>query len=188
MKFQHLVGVVVAAVLLSGCMTQEAVNEKFHQINMERADENKEILSRLGSKQYKGISKDAAMKAMAIAFQNLDIIVENSDYPTGLIAGKAKGVKPLSYEEYEVNKSIEKVRMEKYFGYSAFKDPSNIESVYSAVMLETADGVQISVRGRSDIKTAANEVSSSEFPPKWLEISYTKIWKEFEKNLLLQKK
>jgi hypothetical protein len=166
----------------------EGAQAKFQMINMERATENQQILLRLGTKQFQSISKDAAMKAMAVTFQKLDIIVESSDYQGGLLAGRTKGVKPLSYEEFEVVKSIEKVRMEKHFGFSSFGDPSRIELVYNAVVLETADGVQISLRGRSDIKTGAAEVTSAEFPPKWLEISYTKIWNEFEKNIFVQAK
>lgn len=170
--------------LITGC----ASPEKFQLITKERAEENKLILARLGSKQIQGVSKEAAVKAMAIAFQKLDIVVENADFQTGLLVGKTKGVKPLSYEEFEMVKSIEKARMEKYLGFSAFGDPSRIELVYNAIVLETGEGVQISVRGRSDIKTSANEVTSSEFPPKWLELSYLKIWNEFDKNIFVQAK
>lgn len=166
----------------------EGAQANFQKINMERAAENQQILSKLGTKQFQRISKDDAMKAMAITLQKLDIIVESSDYQGGLLAGRTKGVKPLSYEEFEVVKSIEKARMEKYFGFSSFGDPSRIELVYNAIVLKTEDGVQISLRGRSDIKTGTAEVASAEFPPKWLEISYTKIWNEFEKNIFIQAK
>lgn len=184
MKTQFQLFILAICLSLVGCSS----TEKFQLINRERAEENKLILARLGSKQIQGVSKEAAVKAMSIAFQKLDIVVENADYQTGLLVGKTKGVKPLSYEEFEVVKSIEKARMEKHLGFSAFGDPSRIELVYNAIVLETSNGVEISVRGRSDIKTSAAEVTSAEFPPKWLEISYQKIWNEFDKNVFIQAK
>lgn len=180
-KIYLLIGVLVF-VTLSGCASQ------IKHLNAAWEHDNKQLADKIGVREYKGVSKEKAINAMAIAFQRLDIIVTNSDFRTGLMAGTATAPKPLSYEEFEVVKAAENSRAQSHVPFMIW-DLTGFNSVINVFVLETDDGVQISQRAKLNFNgNRADIIPVSEFPPKGMEIAINKIWDEFEKVLFVQGK
>jgi hypothetical protein len=181
MKQLYLLICIFIFVGISGC----AGNMK--NLNAAWEHDNKQMLNKIGTKEYKNVSKEKAVNAMAIAFQKLDIVITSSDFRTGLLAGIATAPKPLSYEEFEVVKAIEDSRARTHVPMLIW-DLTGFDSIFNVFILETDDGVQASVRAKLNFRGNKEIVPVSEFPPKAMEIAINKIWDEFEKTLFIQGK
>jgi hypothetical protein len=68
---------ILSTLFLIGCQSQigslDAVWEK----------DNRELFNKIGVREYTVLTKEQAFNSMVIAFQRLDIIIENSDIKTG---------------------------------------------------------------------------------------------------------
>ena len=117
----------------------------------------------------------------------LDLIVDSSDFRTGLLAGSATAPKPLTHEEFEIVKTVEDARVRQHlilFVWSL----TGFESKFNVIFLDVPNGVQVSLRARLNYKAYRNDrIPISNFPPKATEIAINKIWNEFEKVEFIQK-
>jgi hypothetical protein len=159
--------------------------------NMPKLDEvwekhNSATYASKGTREYKHVSKADAVKAMIVAFQQLDIIIENSDMTVGLLTGSAVYPKPLDYKELQIVHEVEDARMKSIEPQASWLS-TGFENKVNVVFLETSDGVRISIRMKMAYKgNLANVLPVSNLPPKALEIALPKIWNEFEKVNFIQ--
>jgi hypothetical protein len=172
---------IISALFLFGCQSQIASLDSVWE------KENSEIFKRIGVREYTGLTKEQAVNAMVIAFQRLDLIVDSSDFRTGLLAGSATAPKPLTHEEFEIVKTVEDARVRQHlilFVWSL----TGFESKFNVIFLDVPNGVQVSLRARLNYKAYRNDrIPISNFPPKATEIAINKIWNEFEKVEFIQK-
>jgi hypothetical protein len=148
--------------------------------------DNNELFKTIGTREYTNLTKEQAVNAMVISFQRLDLIIENSDFKTGLLSGTANAPKPLSLEEYNLMAKTEDARARMYFPL-IYWSPSGYESKFNAVVLDIPNGVQISLRARLTLPGRPDLHILSNFPPKGVEIAIKKIWNEFEKVEFIQR-
>ena len=186
MKKNTLLICAVAVIsFLSGCATTGGLQG----LDADWGRENQGLQDKLGVKTYENISKEKAMNALMVAFQRLDLIVENSDFKTGFMMATANSPKPLTYDEYEIVKKAENdkaVGYEPRFSWDFFRD---FKSQFNAVFLETGNGVQISIRANLNfVGDRTSVIPITEFPSEGLKISLPKIWNEFEKVAFIQEK
>jgi hypothetical protein len=170
--------------ILSGCASRGTIKS----LDYEWGLENQSIQNTIGVRTYENISKDKAMNAMLVAFQRLDLIVENSDANTGFILATANAPKPLTHEEFERVIEIEDGRARSHVSRFVwnFRD---FKSKFNTVFLETGEGVQISLRANLHfVGDRASFIPITEFPPEGVKISFPKIWNEFEKVAFIQEK
>ncbi|TSA53244.1 MAG: hypothetical protein D4R45_05855 [Planctomycetaceae bacterium] len=169
--------ITTAMLLISGC--------SIRNLDAAWAKDNKIISNKLGVRYYK-LPKDKAMSAMAVAFQRLDLIVENMDFKTGFLLATANAPKPLSDEEMQAVIDVEDSRARSHVLFFTwnFRD---FKSKFNVTFLETDEGVQISLRGNLEFVGNRNQfIPVTEFPPKAVEIANIKIWDEFEKIAFIQ--
>lgn len=180
-KLLCLLGLLSCIATLSGCASG------LKNLDAEWETENQSIQNVLGVKTY-DISKDKAMNAMLVAFQRLDLMVENSDFKTGVIIATANAPKPLTHAEFERVKAIEDSRARKHVLFFVW-NLSDFKSKFNAVFLGSDDEVQISLRANLNFNgDRGSFVPITEFPPEGLKIAFTKIWNEFEKVAFIQDK
>jgi hypothetical protein len=173
--------IILSALFLFSCQSQignlDAVWEK----------ENRELFNKIGVREYTGITKEQAVNAMIIAFQRLDIIIENSDFKTGTLTGSATAPKPLNYEEFESVKSAEDSRARQYVPFLIWK-LTGFDSKLNVIFLDIPNGVQVSLRAKLNYRGNTSDfIPISNFPPKATEIAIRKTWNEFEKVEFVQK-
>jgi len=94
-------------IILSICLLISGCSSGITNLDNEWGNDNREIQNKLGVKIYNNISKEKAMSAMLVAFQRLDLIVENTDFETGFISAMANAPKPLTLDEFKQVKNIE---------------------------------------------------------------------------------
>jgi hypothetical protein len=172
---------IISALFLFGCQSQitslDAVWEK----------ENRELFNKIGVREYTGLTKEQAVNAMVVAFQRLDIIIENSDFKTGTLTGSATAPKPLSYEEFESVKTAEDSRARQYVPLLIWK-LTGFDTKINVIFLDIPNGVQISLRAKLNYRGNTTDfIPISNFPPKAAEIAIKKTWNEFEKVEFVQK-
>lgn len=172
---------IISALFLFGCQSQitslDAVWEK----------ENRELFNKIGVREYSGLTKEQAVNAMVVAFQRLDIIIENSDFKTGTLTGSATAPKPLSYEEFESVKTAEDSRARQYVPFLIWK-LTGFDTKINVIFLDIPNGVQISLRAKLNYRGNTTDfIPISNFPPKAAEIAIKKTWNEFEKVEFVQK-
>ena len=173
------------AFLLGGCVTQS----QMQNLDTMWDKDNQQLYKKLGTKDYQGISKEQAMSALAVTFQNLDLITSTSDYRSGSITASAKAPKPLNFEEFKVVEEVEAPRSRSVAPFIGWNNLVYFESVFNAVVLETKNGVQVSIRGNLKFTGSTLQIIPvTQFPPKALEIALRKIWDEYDKNVFIQKK
>jgi hypothetical protein len=149
--------------------------------------ENSEIFKSIGVREYTGLTKEQAVNAMVIAFQRLDLIVDSSDFRTGLLSGSATAPKPLTQEEFEIVKSVEDARARQHVMLLVWS-LTGFESKFNVIFLDIPNGVQVSLRARLNYKAYRNDrIPISNFPPKATEIAIKKVWNEFEKVEFIQR-
>ncbi|MCK5581805.1 MAG: hypothetical protein KAJ18_11100 [Candidatus Omnitrophica bacterium] len=168
--------------LISGC------SSGLQNLDNEWGIDNREIQNKLGVKIYNNISKEKAMSAMLVAFQRLDLIVENTDFETGFISAMANAPKPLTHDEFEQVKKIEDGRARKHallFSWNL----RDFKSKLSVVFLRTQNDIQISLRANLHfVGDRYSLIPVTEFPPEATRIAFVKIWNEFEKVAFIQEK
>ena len=172
---------IISTLFLIGCQSQigslDAVWEK----------DNRELFNKIGVREYTGLTKEQAVNAMVIAFQRLDIIIENSDFKTGTLTGSATAPKPLTYEEFESVKAVEDSRARQYVPFLIWK-LTGFDSKLNVIFLDIPNGVQISLREKLNYRGNTTDfIPISNFPPKATEIAIRKTWNEFEKVEFVQK-
>ena len=185
MNYRLLLFVLICTLTFSGCVTRS----QMQNLDAVWDADNLQIYKKLGTRDYQGVTKEQAIGAMAITFQNLSLITTSSDYRTGSITGTAKAPKPLNYEEFKVVEEVETSRTRSIAPFMGWNNLAYFESTFNAVILETKDGVQVSIRG--NLKFTGNTfeiIPVTQFPPKALEIGLRKIWDEYDKNIFVQKK
>ena len=148
--------------------------------------ENRELFNKIGVREYTGLTKEQAVNAMVIAFQRLDIIIENSDYKTGTLTGTATAPKPINYEEFQAVIAAEDVRA-KSIAPGFVWNLRGFDSKFNIIFLEIPNGVQVSMRAKLNYTGRTNFIPIQNFPPKATEIAIRKIWNEFEKIEFIQR-
>lgn len=185
MKLKTLLLAVLLGMVLTGCVT----TSQMQNLDAMWEKDNQELYKKLGTRDYQGVTKEQAMSAMAITFQNLDLITSSSDYRAGTMTASAKAPKPLTFEEFKVVESVEAPRSRSVAPLIGWNNLVYFESVFNAVVLETKGGVQISLRGNLKFTGSTLQIIPvTQFPPKALEIGLRKVWDEYDKNIFVQKK
>ena len=175
-------------ILLSICLLVSGCSSGLQNLDNEWGKDNREIQNKLGVKIYNNISKEKAMSAMLVAFQRLDLIVENTDFQTGFISAMANAPKPLTRDEFKQVKNIEDGRARSHallFSWNL----RDFKSKLSVVFLQTQNDIQISLRANLHfVGDRYSFVPVTEFPPEATRIAFVKIWNEFEKVAFIQEK
>jgi len=174
-----LLAVLLFALTISGCASG------LKDLDAEWGTENQSIQNVLGVKTYE-LPKEKAMAAMLVAFQRLDMIVENSDFTTGVMTAIANAPKPLTHEEFERVKKVEDGRARSHVLFFVW-NLRDFKSKFNAVFLSNDNEVQISLRANLSFNGDRKSfVPVTEFPPEGLKIAFPKIWNEFEKVAFIQ--
>ena len=172
-------------VLLGGCVTQS----QMQNLDAMWDKDNQQVFKKLGTRDFQGVTKEQAMSALAITFQNLDLITTSSDYRAGTMTALAKAPKPLTFDEFKIVEEVEAPRSRSLAPFIGWNNLVYFESVFNAVALETKGGVQISIRGNLKFTGSTLQIIPvTQFPPKGLEIALRKFWDEYDKNVFVQKK
>jgi len=174
--------ILVLILLLTSC-----VSTGMNDLDKIWEKENKEIFNKIGIREYIGITKEQAIKAMVIAFQRLDIIIENSDFKVGTLTGTAIAPKPISYDEFQTVIAVENARAQSTAGPFFVWTLRGFNSKYNIIYLEIPNGVQISIRANLRYTGRTDMIAIQNFPPKATEIAIKKIWNEFEKIEFIQR-
>jgi hypothetical protein len=148
--------------------------------------ENRELFNKIGVREYTGVTKEQAINAMVIAFQRLDIIIENSDFKIGTLTGTATAPKPINYEEFQTVIAAEDVRA-KSIAPGFIWNLRGFDSKFNIIFLEIPNGVQVSMRAKLNYTGRTDFIPIQNFPPKATEIAIRKIWNEFEKIEFIQR-
>ena len=170
----------ISVFFLSGCMPNLAGVDSVWE------KENRELFNKIGIREYAGLTKEKAVNAMAITFQRLDIIIENSDFRTGSLTGTATAPKPISYDEFQAVIAAENPRAQS-IAPGMIWTLRGFESKFNVIFLEIPNGTQISLRANLKYSGNRDLIPIQNFPPKATEIAIKKIWNEFEKIEFIQK-
>jgi hypothetical protein len=186
-SFFHVI-LLISVFYLSGCAAQ--LMKQVKTLEGEWGKDNKQLQDKLGMKYFDDLPKEKAMNAIAVTFQRLDLITENADYKTGIMIASAKSPRPLTHEELEIVEKEEDARARRIIPYGFSWDATNnYTNIFNATLLETGEGVQISLRMRMEyVGTNPYVIPITEPPPKALEIFFAKFWDEFEKIVFIQNK
>lgn len=175
-------------IILSICLLISGCSSGITNLDNEWGNDNREIQNKLGVKIYNNISKEKAMSAMLVAFQRLDLIVENTDFETGFISAMANAPKPLTLDEFKQVKNIEDGRARSHVLFFSW-NLRDFKSKFNVVFLPTQDDIQISLRGNLHfVGDRVSLIPVTEFPPEGTRIAFVKIWNEFEKVAFIQEK
>ena len=180
--------ILISVFILTGCAAQ--LMKQVKTLESTWGKDNTQLQNKLGIKNFDGLPKEKAMNAMAVTFQRLELITENADYKTGIIIASAQSPRPLTYEELEIVEKAEDARARSIIPIGFSWDATNsYTNIFNATILETGEGVQISLRGRMEYRgNNPYVIPITEPPPKALEIIYAKFWDEFEKIVFIQNK
>ncbi|MCW9035639.1 MAG: hypothetical protein OQK35_03975 [Alphaproteobacteria bacterium] len=173
-------------VVLGGCVTQPQNNIDI--LNTNWGNENRKIISELGTRYYK-LSKKKAHSAMLIALSNLGLIIEQQDSDSGFIIAKGNSPSPLSDDEWKRVAELETPYMKSVLGPTAHFKSGTSDAIFNSITMGRKDDVQMNLRYRTKFTgTTYGLVVGTQGPPEYLRISIRKIWNEFEKTAFIQGK
>jgi hypothetical protein len=180
----------ISVLSLTGCVTPAQLKQQVKTLESAWGKDNSQIQNKLGIKTFDGLPKEKAMNAITVSFQRLELITENADYKTGIIIASAQSPRPLTYEELKIVEKAEDARARSIIPYGfSWDSTNNYTNIFNATILETGEGVQISLRSRMEYRgNNPYVIPITEPPPKALEIVFAKFWDEFEKIIFIQDK
>lgn len=171
-------------VLISGCMTQTALDDALKASSSEHLINNQSLILSQGERIFVA-SEKSALKAFIATFAQLNMSVSNMNASIGFLA--ADGDPPMSPSELEDAGKANVARLnELTMGGSPWKYVGNNMLIRATVTLTPRgdDSVLIKLHFSSRIQNGNGNISNV-IPTSFLSVFYTNVWREFDKQLFI---
>jgi hypothetical protein len=180
-----------AALLLSGCATDDQKRNAINDVNAEFRSQYEQILAERGTRVYR-VRFDEAFAALRVALARVGLRIGDQSPSIGYLHVFGPAPAPLTDAEWRLaaQRDLPKLReiAAKHVGllshFVGF-EPEGLEVLINATALEVRNGVEISLTARMrEIAPPKSGLPRREYlPPSAVRMGLDKIWAEFEREL-----
>lgn len=180
-----------AALLGSGCVTDEGIICALNAVNHDFRLEYERILLEKGTRVYR-VKRDTAYAALQGAFERIGMPVDAQSPDIGYLSVRGPAPKPLDMQEWKTVVGRDLPRMHELavpcVGIVARLrgfEPDGLDVIITATTLEVRDGteVQLTARMREVVPPKSGRPRREYLPPTAVSMGLDKIWREVDRDL-----
>ena len=180
-----------AALLASGCATDEQKRSAINDVNAEFRVQYEQILTERGTRIYRA-NADEAFGALRAGLGRLGMRVADQAPRIGYLSVVGPAPSPLSPQEWRMAAEQDQPKLREIvtqhvglLGRFVSFEPEGLEVVINTTTLEVRNGVEISLTARMrEVAPPKSGMPRREYlPPSAVRMGLDKIWDEFEREL-----